>query len=360
MNIITRDRVLEALGKIIAPAHKRDIVSLGWVNGVVVRGDRVGFSLECDPSQMQDAETLRASAEHAVRILPGVAHVTAVLTAQREEASVAPPKPAPRAPAVYNTTPLPGVTHIIAIASGKGGVGKSTTAVHLAVALQQLGYRTGLLDADIYGPSLPRMMQLSGQPEVRDGKLIPPVQYGIPCLSMGLLIPGDGPVVWRGSMVTKTLHQFLRGTDWGTLNVLLVDMPPGTGDIHLSLAQNVPLSGAVIVSTPQDVALIDAVKCLQTFQKLNVPLLGIIENMSYFIDPLSGNRSYIFGEGGARRAAAQYHVPFLGDVPLDMSIREGSDNGTPLLRQQPDHAQSKQYLAMAQALATRLSLTQAA
>jgi ATP-binding protein involved in chromosome partitioning len=237
----------------------------------------------------------------------------------------------PTKKAVWNFEPLAHVKRVIAVASGKGGVGKSTTAVNLACALVALGKRVGLLDADIHGPSIPRMMGLAGQPDIRDGKIIPLTGHGVACISMGLLVGENSAIVWRGPQVSKALHQMLRDVQWGTesspLDVLLVDMPPGTGDIHLSLVQQAPVDGAIIVTTPQDVAVADARKCVDMFRKVRVPVLGVIENMSVFIDP-SGARHAIFGEGGGKRMAENEKVPFLGEIPIDMKLREASDAGT--------------------------------
>jgi ATP-binding protein involved in chromosome partitioning len=262
--------------------------------------------------------------------------------------------PAARRPAIWNREPLPGVAKIIAVASGKGGVGKSTTAVNLAVALAQAGKRVGLLDADIYGPSLPRMVGLSEKPEFDNGLIQPMQAHGVKCMSIGLIAGNDAPFVWRGAMIGKALGQMLRGVNWAPLDILLVDMPPGTGDVQLTLAQGVPLDGAIIVSTPQEVALMDANKCLIAFQKMKVPILGMIENMSYFIDPASGNRSAIFGTGGVARAATSHGVPLLGDIALDMAIGQQAESGTPLVAAQPEHPQSQAYGAIARKLAQDL------
>ncbi len=243
---------------------------------------------------------------------------------------------------------VPGVRSIVAVASGKGGVGKSTTAVNLAVALAIQGHRVGMLDADIYGPSQPRMMGISGRPQARDDKTLIPLQnYGVKCMSIGFMVAEDTPMIWRGPMVMGAIQQMLRDVEWGELDILVADLPPGTGDAQLTMAQQVPLTGAVIVSTPQDIALLDARKGLNMFRKVDVPVLGIIENMSYFLCPHCGERSDIFSHGGARREAERLGSEFLGEVPLDMAIRETSDGGRPIVISQPDSPHAKTYQAIA-------------
>lgn len=348
--MVNRDTILNALRSVRDADSGENVVDQGMISGLVIRDGRVGFAIEIDPGNRKGSEILRLQCEQAVATLPGVDKVTAVLTAQGEgsasatpaqvsrirlasERSASPVGTPQRPTAHYNTAPIAGVRHVIAVASGKGGVGKSTVAVNLALALKNAGKRTGLLDADIYGPSIPRMMRLSGKPEVSEGRLVPPESQGIPCMSMGLIAGDDAPVIWRGPMITKALSQMLRATAWATqeapLDVLLVDMPPGTGDIQLSMVQQVPLSGALIVTTPQDVAVLDAHKCLLAFQRLNVPVVGVLENMCGFRDPASGEITYIFGQGGGRNMADKEHVPFLGEIPLDPAIRERGDAGTP-------------------------------
>ncbi len=253
---------------------------------------------------------------------------------------------------------MPGVKTIVAVASGKGGVGKSTVAVNLALAFLANGLKVGLLDADIYGPSMPRMMGIAGKPSSRDGRVLEPMQnYGIKCMSMGFLVPEDTPMIWRGPMVMSAIQQMLRDVSWGELDILVVDLPPGTGDAQLTMAQQVPLSGAVIVSTPQDIALLDARKGLNMFRKVDVPVLGIVENMSYFRCPHCGERSEIFSHGGARREAEKLGTDFLGEVPLDIAIRETSDEGRPIVVSQPDSEHAKLFRAMAERLWTKLSGT---
>jgi ATP-binding protein involved in chromosome partitioning len=334
MAAVSERQVLDALGHVVDPEKDADIVSLGMVSGVVVRDGNVAFAIEVEPERGPRLEPLRKAAEKAVEALPDVLSVTAVLTAQ----AVVRDRNAPH-PAVGGRTQrglVAGVQAIVAVASGKGGVGKSTVAANLAVALKANGLRVGLLDADIYGPSMPRMLGISGRrPHSRDGKVLSPLEnYGVRCMSIGFLVPEDTPMIWRA------LQQMLREVDWGELDIMIVDLPPGTGDAQLTMAQQVPLAGAVIVSTPQDIALLDARKGLNMFTKVDVPVLGIVENMSYFLCPHCGGRSEIFSHGGARQEAERLGVEFLGEVPLDIKIRETSDGGTPITVSEPDNPHS--------------------
>ena len=347
----TEQSILEALRAV--RDGDSDIISRNMVSGLAVRGGHVRFAIEVDPARGAALEPLRQMAERVVGTLPGVLSVTAVLTAERAvQAKQAAPKPTqarPQAPAGEGRKTVPGVKHIIAVASGKGGVGKSTTAVNLALAFAAAGLKVGLLDADIYGPSVPRMMGISRRPESKDGKtLIPPVNFGIACMSIGFMIEEDTPMIWRGPMVMSALQQMLYDVDWGQRDVLVVDLPPGTGDAQLTMAQRVPLAGAVIVSTPQDIALIDARKGLNMFRKVSVPVLGIVENMSFFLCPHCGERSEIFGHGGAREEAGKLGVPFLGEVPLHLDIRTTSDEGLPIVATRPDAPQSQIYRQIAE------------
>jgi len=337
MAAVTEQQILEALGRVVDPEKAADIVSLGMVSGVVVRDGNVAFAIEVEPERGPRLEPLRKAAEKAVAALPDVLSVTAVLTAQAAARGRAAPQPAAGRRAERGT--VPGVRAIVAIASGKGGVGKSTVAANLALGLRANGLRVGVLDADIYGPSMPRMLGLSGQrPESRDGKILTPLEnFGLRCMSMGFLVPEDTAMIWRGPMVTSALQQMLRGVNWGELDIMIVDMPPGTGDAQLTMAQQVPLAGAVIVSTPQDIALLDARKGLNMFTKVDVPVLGIVENMSYFLCPHCGGRSEIFSHGGACQEAERLGTEFLGEVPLDIAIRETSDGGTPITVAEPDN-----------------------
>ncbi len=353
MSAPTQAQILDALKKIPDPDRRGDIVSLGMVQGLVVKDGHVAFSLEVDAKRGPVLEPLRKAAEKAVEAMDGVLSVTAVLTAQKAGA----PAPAARQPgtgpaggpnAPGGKMLVPGVRSIVAVASGKGGVGKSTTATNLAAALARKGLKVGMLDADIYGPSQPRMLGISGRPNSPDGKTLTPMQnYGIKCMSMGFLVPEDTPMIWRGPMVMGALEQMLRDVAWGDLDILVVDMPPGTGDAQLTMSQRVPLAGAVIVSTPQDIALLDARKGLNMFRKVDVPVLGIIENMSYHVCTNCGHREDIFGHGGARREAEKLGVDFLGEVPLHIAIRETSDAGTPIVVREPDGAHAQAYLAIA-------------
>jgi ATP-binding protein involved in chromosome partitioning len=353
-NTVTKERVLEELKRIKGPDLEQDIVLLGLVSEVVIHGGKVYFSISVDPARAGELESLRLAAEQVVRALPGVEAVAVTLTADREAgarssggngsgANVAPQtqaaftRPGAAREARHRPGGVPGVANIIAVASGKGGVGKSTTAVNLALGLHAKGLKVGVLDADIYGPSMPRLLGLKGQPQQQLGgnKLEPMVAYGLKVMSMGFLVDEETPMIWRGPMVMSALSQMLKDVAWGELDVLVVDMPPGTGDAQLTMAQQVPLAGAVIVSTPQDLALIDARKGLNMFRKVNVPVLGIVENMSTFICPHCGGRSDIFGHGGARNEAERLGVPFLGEVPLTLVIRETSDQGRPIVVSEP-------------------------
>jgi len=341
---VTEEAVLAALRTVMDPDKHRDVVALKMVQGLAIREGHVGFTLEVERERGPRLEPLRQAAEKAVEAIPGVLSVTAVLTAQ------AAPRPAaaPQAPAQPGKILAPGVKSIIAVASGKGGVGKSTTAANLALALAANGLKVGVLDADIYGPSMPRMLGIAGRPSSPDGKTLDPMRnYGLAVMSMGFLVAEDTPMIWRGPMVQSALQQMLRDVNWGELDVLVVDMPPGTGDAQLTMAQQVPLAGAVIVSTPQDIALIDARKGLNMFRKVDVPVLGIIENMSFFLCPHCGERSDIFAHGGARKEAGRLGAEFLGEVPLDIVIRETSDEGRPVVVSKPESPHSEVYRQIA-------------
>jgi ATP-binding protein involved in chromosome partitioning len=360
MAAINEQQILDALGNVIDPDKGQDVVSAGMIGGLVVKDGNVGFALEVDPREGAAKEPLRATCEETVHALPGVVSVTAVLTAHSQATQPAPAAPAtsPAGPAPGAMPPkpaLPGIRSIIAVASGKGGVGKSTTSVNLALGLSRLGRKVGLLDADIYGPSIPRMLGISGRPSSPDGKRLTPMSnYGLVTMSMGFLVEEDTPTIWRGPMVMSALEQMLGDVEWGELDVLVVDLPPGTGDAQLTMAQRVPLTGAVIVSTPQDIALIDARKGLNMFRRVDVPVFGVIENMSYFLCPHCNERSDIFGHGGARATAEQLGVDFLGEIPLHMSIRETSDAGTPITVTDPDGEYASAYVAIADRVAAKI------
>ncbi|MDH3242041.1 MAG: iron-sulfur cluster carrier protein ApbC [Alphaproteobacteria bacterium] len=364
---ISEDDVRRALAGVNDPDRRQDIISLGMVQGLVVRDGNVGFAIEVDPDRGPALEGLRKEAEGRVMALDGVVSVTAVLTAERPAPQQAAPgggaagpgnrhRPGPGqgpGPAAGGqpASLLPDVRHIIAVASGKGGVGKSTVAVNLALALAAQGHATGILDADIYGPSLPRMLGIADRPQSADGKVMEPIEHhGVKAMSIGFLIDEDTAMIWRGPMVMGALEQMMRDVNWGPLDVLVVDMPPGTGDAQLTMAQRVPLAGAVIVSTPQDIALIDARRAVAMFRKVNVPVLGVIENMSSFLCPHCGGESHIFGHGGARDCAAQLGVPFLGEVPLTIEVREFSDGGTPVVVANPESEAAVRFRAIAEAV----------
>ena len=357
MSQVAEQDILATLKGVKEPDSGRDIVTLGMVSGLVVKDGNVGFVIEVDPRKGAAMEPIRKAAEELVTALPGVLSVTAVLTAhnkgsgaQANAGSGAPQPSGHQAAGPGGGRALvPGVKSIVAVASGKGGVGKSTTATNLALGLATLGLKVGVLDADIYGPSQPRMMGISGRPNSADGKILTPMtNYGIECMSMGFLVAEDTPMIWRGPMVQSALQQMLRDVAWGELDIMIVDMPPGTGDAQLTMAQQVPLTGAVIVSTPQDIALLDARKGLNMFRKVDVPVFGIIENMSLFICPNCGHESHIFSHGGAKREAEKLGIEFLGEVPLDMEIRETSDSGRPIVVSNPDSPHAKVFVSMAE------------
>ncbi len=390
---VTKEAVVEKLRTVNGPDFSGNIVDLGLVSDIFIADAKVFFSITVPAARAQELEPLRAAAERAVKSMPGVTGAMVALTAEkkgggmeraapapRQAAPAAPPPAAPRpaAPRPHAHAPggtqsgqqsvphsgkrgVPGIEAIIAVASGKGGVGKSTTAVNLALGLSALGLRVGILDADIYGPSLPRLLGLSGRPQTVDGKVLKPMEkYGLKAMSMGFLVEEDTPMIWRGPMVMSALTQMLREVEWGQLDVLVVDMPPGTGDAQLTMAQQVPLAGAVIVSTPQDLALIDARKGLNMFRKVDVPLFGIVENMSYFVAPDTGKRYDIFGHGGARREAERLGVPFLGEVPLEMVIRETSDGGAPVVVSRPEGHEAAIYRDIAKNVLAELDRTRKA
>jgi ATP-binding protein involved in chromosome partitioning len=346
---ISPSDVLRALELVKMPSGQA-LGTSGRVSGIVADGGKVMFAIDIDPTEAAAMEPVRQQAESAVKGLPGVVQALVTLTAER--AAGAKPSASPIARPGGGPTPkaagVPGITHIIAVASGKGGVGKSTTAANLAVGLSVLGLRVGIMDADIYGPSVPKIFGVTGRPRLVSGKTLAPMEaYGLKLMSIGFLIDEETPMIWRGPMVISAITQMLREVAWGELDVLVVDMPPGTGDAQLTMAQQTPLAGAVIVSTPQDLALLDARRGVAMFQRVQVPILGVIENMSYFIAPDTGNRYDIFGHGGARREAEKLGVPFLGEIPLAMPIRELSDSGRPIVASDPDSPHAQAYLAIA-------------
>ena len=371
---ITKDEILSALKRVKGPDLEDNIVDLGLLSDIFIQQGKVYFSITVDPSRAEELDALRQAAEKVVQELDGVDSCTVSLTADVEPGSAkasngggadrtrSGPRqisrpggtnedrataPQPSGPENQKVG-VPGVKNIIAVASGKGGVGKSTTSVNLALAFQANGLKVGILDADIYGPSLPRLLGITGRPQPVQGQLLKPMQgYGLNVMSMGFLVEEDTPMIWRGPMVISALSQMLKEVLWGELDVLVVDMPPGTGDAQLTMAQQVPLAGAVIVSTPQDLALIDARKGLNMFRRVDVPVLGIVENMSYFICPSCGDRSEIFGHGGAKLEAEKLGLDFLGEIPLHMEIRENSDSGQPVVVSSPESEHTKSYMAIA-------------
>ena len=349
--MITEKDVLSALSRVPGPDGQTPLPQSGAIAGVTTVGGKVYLSIAIDPAKSMAMEAMRRTAETVLKGMPGVSGVSVTLTSDRPAsapgAAPAAAAPGPRAQAASRQTAIPGVKRIIAVASGKGGVGKSTTAANLALGLAALGWRVGVLDADIYGPSMPRLFGLRGKPET-DGKIIKPMEaYGIKVMSIGFLVDEEVAMIWRGPMVQSALTQMMRDVAWGELDCLVVDMPPGTGDAQLTMAQTVPLAGAVIVSTPQDLALIDARRAVAMFSKVNIPILGVLENMSYFLCPHCGGRSDVFAHGGARHEAERLGAPFLGEVPLHMSIRENSDAGRPVVAVDPDGAHAGVYKSIA-------------
>ncbi|WP_310620306.1 iron-sulfur cluster carrier protein ApbC [Flexibacterium corallicola] len=359
---LTNERVLDVLRQIKGPEGTGNIVDLGLVADLFISSGKVVFSVRVPQERAAQLDGLRQAAEKVVSVLPGVEKVMVALTAEKTPGSpqASPPRPqgAKPAPASGGLQKLgvPGIKSIIAVASGKGGVGKSTTSANLALALSQQGLKVGLLDADIYGPSIPKLMGAHGKPEALEGRLMKPLEaHGIKLMSIGFLVEEETAMIWRGPMVVSALNQMLREVTWGELDVLVVDMPPGTGDVQLTMAQKVPLEGAVIVSTPQDLALLDARRGVSMFEKVAIPVMGIVENMSHFVCPDCGGRHEIFGNGGARKEAEKLGVPFLGEVPLTMEVREQSDAGTPVVASHPQGTAAKAYQGIASQIAQSLS-----
>jgi len=342
---ITEDVVLDALRGIKDPDLGKDIVTLGMVQDLHIHDGNVTFTLAFSGQPPASKVALHSSASKAVSQIPGVSRVQVKMGSANARPSAPPPPPADF---------IPEVKHTVAVSSGKGGVGKSTVAVNLALALKQMGSDVGLVDVDVYGPDVPLMMGARGRPGMFDNKIIPVEAHGIKIMSIGLLVAEREALVWRGPMIHSAVQQFLRDVMWGPLDYLVFDMPPGTGDAQLSLSQVVPLSGVVMVTTPQDVALLDVRKALGMFTKLNVPILGLVENMSYFVAPDTGKRYAIFGEGGGARVAAEFDVPLLGQIPLEMETRKGGDAGVPIVVGQKDSAQAKAFREIAAAVKARV------
>ncbi len=347
---LTREQVLSVLGEITDPTSGKDLLSADLVRALQVEDGRVRFVLEVDAAQGKALEPVRAEAVRRIEALAGAGNVSALLTAHTAKA---PPdlKIGRHATKQAGPEKIPGVRAIIAIASGKGGVGKSTVSANLAVALALEGKKVGMLDADVYGPSQPRMLGISGRPASPDGKTILPLRnHGVTLMSMGLLVAEGEAVVWRGPMLMGALQQMLGQVQWGSLDVLVVDLPPGTGDVQMTLAQKAEVTGVIVVSTPQDVALIDARKAVNMFGKMNVRILGMIENMSSYVCPNCGHEAHIFGHGGARDDAERMGLPFLGEIPLDLEIRIASDSGAPIVAARPASPQAAAFRSIARRL----------
>ncbi len=369
---VNEDQVLDALAKVAAP-DGTPLTRAGVLSPIVANDGKVFFSINVDAAEAKAWESVRAQAEAAVKALPGVTLAMIALTAERKGGNPTPAgavpagtPPRPKGHAHPHGSPMakqariPGVDAVVAVASGKGGVGKSTTALNLALGLHALGLKVGILDADIYGPSVPKLTGINERPQTRDGKIMIPIErFGLKIMSIGFLVDEATPMIWRGPMVMSAITQMLREVDWGTLDVLVVDMPPGTGDAQLTLAQTVPVTGAVIVSTPQDLALIDARRGAAMFERVNIPVLGVIENMSYFLCPHCGTRHEIFGHGGARQEATKLGLAFLGEVPLHMDIRLSSDAGAPVTAMKPDSEHAKIYATIAKRVAEQLATVKA-
>jgi ATP-binding protein involved in chromosome partitioning len=344
--MLSQEQIQNALKAVHYPGYSRDVVSFGMVQEISTANGKVSVVLQLPSTNSETAQQIKADAESVLNALPGMSGFTV---------DVRYPVAAPTAPgnALTEENKIPGVKRVIAVASGKGGVGKSTCAANLACALQHLGAKVGLLDCDIYGPSIPLMMGVTEKPTISAAsRLVPPVAHGVKVMSIGLLMEGDQPVIWRGPMIAKTIHQFLMVFEWGELDFLLVDLPPGTGDAQLSLCQTVALDGGVIISTPQEASLGVVRKGIEMFRKVNVPILGIVENMSYLITP-TGDRMEIFGHGGGKEEAARQKIPFLGEIPLFTEIREGGDRGKPIVASAPSHAASQVFIQIAGTLQKR-------
>jgi ATP-binding protein involved in chromosome partitioning len=342
---VTQEQVLSALRTIQDPDLHKDIVSLGFVKDVRIEGGAVDFTIELTTPACPVKDQMKAEAEQKVAALPGVDVARAKMTADV------------KARGGFGRQAVPGIRNIVAVGAGKGGVGKSTTAVNLAVALARKGARVGLMDTDVYGPNIPQMLGITGQPQVSEAKrIVPPEAHGIKAISMGMLVPPDQPVIWRGPMLHGAVQQFMRDVEWGELDYLIVDLPPGTGDVSLSMAQSVPVAGAVVVTTPQGVSVSDVRKAVAMFRQLNIPVLGVIENMSYFVCGHCQERTEIFGHGGGARMAEDMGIPFLGEVPIDTRVRSGGDEGAPIVMAVPDAPAAKAFVDLAGRVAAQVSI----
>jgi len=345
---VTRDQVLSALQTVQDPDLHKDIVTLGFVKEVKIEGGEVDFTIELTTPACPVKDQMKAEAETKVRDLPGVTEARAKMTANVSTRGG------------FGRQQIPGVRNIVAVGAGKGGVGKSTTSVNLAVALASKGARVGLLDGDVYGPNVPQMLGLVDAPEVdAEKRILPPEGFGIKVISMGMLVPADQPIIWRGPMLHGAVQQFMRDVAWGELDYLVVDLPPGTGDVALSMAQSVPMAGAVVVTTPQGVSVSDVRKAVGMFRQLNIPVLGVIENMSYFVCGHCQERTEIFGNGGGRRMAEDLQIPFLGEVPIDTRVRTGGDEGKPIVSAAPDAPAAQAFLDLASRVAAQVSIQNA-
>jgi ATP-binding protein involved in chromosome partitioning len=342
---VTQEDVLTVLRTVQDPDLHKDIVTLGFVKEVKIVGGEVDFTVELTTPACPVKDELKAEAEAKVAALPGVTAARAKMTADV------------KARGGFGRQAIPGIRNILAVGAGKGGVGKSTTSVNLAVALQRKGARVGLMDADVYGPNIPQMLGVQGQPDVSDDKkMIPPVAHGIKVMSMGMLVPPDQPVIWRGPMLHGAIQQFMRDVIWGELDYLVVDLPPGTGDVSLSMAQSVPVAGAVVVTTPQGVSVSDVRKAVGMFRQLNIPILGVVENMSYFLCGHCQERTEIFGHGGGQSMATDLGIPFLGEVPIDTRVRTGGDEGRPVVAEAPDAPAAQAFVEIAGKVAAQISI----
>jgi ATP-binding protein involved in chromosome partitioning len=345
---VTKDQVLSALRNVQDPDLHKDIVTLGFVKEVEIKGGEVDFTIELTTPACPVKDQMKAEAESLVAALPSVSAARAKMTANVSTRGG------------FGRQQVPGIRNIVAVGAGKGGVGKSTTSVNLAIALAQKGARVGLLDGDVYGPNIPQMLGCSETPEVDSEKrIVPPEAQGIKVISMGMLVPPDQPIIWRGPMLHGAVQQFMRDVAWGELDYLIVDLPPGTGDVALSMAQSVPMAGAIVVTTPQGVSVSDVKKAVGMFRQLNIPVLGVIENMSYFVCGHCQERTEIFGNGGGRRMAEETGIPFLGEVPIDTRVRSGGDDGKPIVAEAPDAPAAKAFMDLASRVAAQVSIQNA-